>query len=348
MNKQLWERPVFFKRNRVFRVYLGGKLFGDFLGDQPEDGFYPEEWVASSVHALNAGSTDPLEGISIVEDSDLPLSQLLAEHRAECLGDRQDLGVLVKYLDSAIRLPMQVHPTRDYSRKYFNSNYGKAESWLILATRPDACIYFGFSRKISREEFEAAVDKSQHDKTCMTEFVNRIPVKTGDVFFVPAGVIHAIGAGCLLLEAQEPTDFTIQPEHWCGDYELNDHEMYLGLDRQVANSCFNFDLYGEEVIRRGKKTPRLVHETGNTKLESLIGPEDTDCFTMDRLTVSGGEAALEAGAAVYIVAGGEGSVRCGDYRHSLKTGDYFFLPVAAVGESVAEGNLQLVYCKGGK
>lgn len=348
MNKQLWERPVFFKRNRVFRVYLGGKLFGDFLGDKPEDGFYPEEWVASSVRALNVGSTDPLEGISIVEDSDLPLSQLLREHRSECLGDRQDLGVLVKYLDSAIRLPMQVHPTREYSRKYFNSNYGKAESWLILATRPDACIYFGFSKKISREEFEAAVDKSQNDKTCMTEFVNRIPVKTGDVFFVPAGVIHAIGAGCLLLEAQEPTDFTIQPEHWCGDYELNDHEMYLGLDREVANSCFNFDLYGEEVIKKGKKAPILVSQTENTKVESLIGPEDTDCFTMDRLTISGGNAALKVGAAVYIVASGDGSISCGDYRHSLKTGDYFFLPVAAVGDTRVEGNLELVYCKGGE
>ncbi len=348
MGKQLWERPVFFKRNRVFRVYLGGKLFGDFLGDQPEDGFYPEEWVASSVHALNAGSTDPLEGISIVEDTDLPFSQLLQEHRQACLGDREDLGVLVKYLDSAIRLPMQVHPTREYARQHFHSNYGKAESWLILATRPDACIYFGFSEKISREEFEKAVDRSQTDKTCMTEFVNRVPVKSGDVFFVPAGVIHAIGAGCLLLEAQEPTDFTIQPEHWCGEYELNDHEMYLGLDRETANSCFNFDLYGEEVIRRGKKTPRLVKETENTKLESLIGPEDTDCFTMDRLTICGGQAALEAGAAVYIVAKGQGTITCGTYTHPLKTGDYFFLPVAAVGDTVAEGELELVYCKGGQ
>ena len=54
MGKQLWQRPVFFDRNRVYRVYLGGKLFHDFLGDAPEDGFYPEEWVASTVHAMNA------------------------------------------------------------------------------------------------------------------------------------------------------------------------------------------------------------------------------------------------------------------------------------------------------
>ena len=54
MDKQFWQRPVFFDRNRVYRVYPGGKLFHDFLGDAPEDGFYPEEWVASTVHAMNA------------------------------------------------------------------------------------------------------------------------------------------------------------------------------------------------------------------------------------------------------------------------------------------------------
>ena len=347
MSKQLWQRPVFFNRNRVFRVYLGGKLFGDFLGDAPEDGFHPEEWVASTVHAMNANPTGPLEGISIIEGTDLPFTQLLEEHKEDCLGDRENLGVLVKYLDSAIRLPMQVHPTRDFSRVHFNSPYGKAESWIILATRPDACIYYGFSREVSREEFEAAVDKSMEDVTCMTEFVNRVPVQPGDVFFVPAGVIHAIGPGCLMLEAQEPSDFTVQPEHWCGEYQLNDHEMYLGLDREIANSCFDFTRYGEEVIRQGKKEPKLLAETENTKLESLIGPEDTTCFSVDRLTVSGGNAALTAGAGVHIVADGEGVVRCGDYEHSLKKGDYFFLPVSAVGETVVEGKLNLLICKGG-
>lgn len=347
MNKQLWQRPVSFKRNRVFRVYLGGKLFGDFLGDPPEDGFHPEEWVASTVHAMNANPTGPLEGISIVEGTDLPFPQLLEEHRAECLGDRENLGVLVKYLDSAIRLPMQVHPTREFSRKHFNSPYGKAESWIILATRPGACIYYGFSREVSREEFEAAVDKSMADMTCMTEFVNRVPVKPGDVFFVPAGVIHAIGPGCLMLEAQEPSDFTVQPEHWCGDHQLNDHEMYLGLDRQIANDCFDFTRYGEQVIRAGKKDPKILAQTENTKLESLIGPEDTTCFSVDRFTVSGGTAILEAGAGVHIVSEGSGVVRCGDYEHSLKKGDYFFLPVCAAGETAVEGNLELLICKGG-
>ena len=100
MGKLLWQRPVFFNRNRVYRVYLGGKLFHGFLGDKDEDGFYPEEWVASTVHAMNANSAGPLEGISIVEGTEIPFTQLLEEHREDCLGDRDTLGVLVKYLDT--------------------------------------------------------------------------------------------------------------------------------------------------------------------------------------------------------------------------------------------------------
>lgn len=347
MNKQLWERPVFFRRNRVFRVYLGGKLFHDFMGDPAEDGFYPEEWVASTVHAMNANPTGPLEGISIIEGTDMPFTQLLREHHQACLGNRENLGVLVKYLDSAIRLPMQVHPTRENARRLFGSPYGKAESWVILATRPDACIYYGFSRQVSREEFEAAVDASRGSKTCMTEFVNRVPVKTGDVFFVPAGVIHAIGAGCLMLEAQEPTDFTVQPEHWCGDYLLNDHEMYLGLDRKEANDCFDFTRFGQKVVEQGRQTPRVLEKTENTCLEGLIGPDCTTCFRVDRLTLQNGSAPLTHGAAVCVVAEGEGTVRCGDFSHSLKKGDYFFQPVSATADTVLEGNLTLLLCQGG-
>ena len=348
MTKELWQRPVFFERNRVYRVYLGGKLFHDFMGDPAEDGFYPEEWVASTVHAMNANPTGPLEGISILEGTDIPFTQLLAEHREDCLGQRSDLGVLVKYLDSAIRLPMQVHPTRENARRLFGSPYGKAESWVILATRPDACIYYGFSREVSREEFEAAVDQSLHDKTCMTEFVNRVPVKPGDVFFVPAGVIHAIGAGCLMLEAQEPTDFTVQPEYWCGDHLLNDHEMYLGLDRKEANDCFDFTRFGQKVIDEGRKQPVRLWETNHAKLEGLIGPDATSCFRVDRLTVSGGSAKLNAPASVCVVSAGKGIVHCGDFEHSLKKGDYFFLPLAAAEDSFVEGDLELLLCRGGE
>lgn len=346
MERKIWQKPVFFQRNRVFRVYLGGELYREFLGDTDGDGYYPEEWIASSVRAINPGHTDPLEGISLTEDGGVPFDQLLREHRQEMLGDRQDLGVLVKFLDSAIRLPMQVHPTREFSRKHFHSPYGKAEAWLILATRPGACIYFGFRDQITPEAFAEAVEANRTNPESQTPLVNRIEVTAGEVFFVPAGVIHAIGPGCMLLEAQEPTDFTIQPEYHCGDYALNEQEMYLGLDKETALSCFDHSLYGQKVLEMGRKTPRLLSKSEGVDVHELIGPQDTPCFTMTRYTCTGGTAALEQKAAVYIVTEGEGQLIGQDCNRSLKAGNYFFLPYAAQGYAIA-GKLQFVCCVGG-
>ena len=82
-HNQPWLRPVFFRRNRVFRVYRGGMLFHDFLNDPAEDGNEPEEWICSAVRAINPGHTDPLEGISLRQEDGMPFDRLLAEHPKE-------------------------------------------------------------------------------------------------------------------------------------------------------------------------------------------------------------------------------------------------------------------------
>ncbi len=343
-----WEFPVFFRKNRVFRVYLGGKLLDEFTGGEGEDGNFPEEWICSAVRAINPGHTDSLEGISLREEDGMPFDRLLEENKKEYLGDRKDLGVLVKFLDSAIRLPMQVHPTRDFSKKHFESPYGKAESWIILDTREDACIYFGFKDKIEKKDFEALVEKSETDKDCMTSVVMRVPVKAGDVFFVDAGVIHAIGAGCLILEIQEPTDFTIQPEHFCGDYKLSDREMYLGLSPECALDCFNYELFGEKVLSSGKKIPKTKYRDKGLLIESLIGKEDTPCFSVKRFSLSNGSFTLDIPASIWVCTDGEGILSGDGYARAIKRGDYFFLPASASGKIHAEttSSLTLVACVG--
>ena len=73
--EKLFERPIFFERNRVFRIYKGGLLFHDFFGDEAKDGNYPEEWVASSVRAMNLDSTNEKEGISKIKGTELYLDE---------------------------------------------------------------------------------------------------------------------------------------------------------------------------------------------------------------------------------------------------------------------------------
>lgn len=325
--KSIASTPVFFEKNRVFRVYLGGKLFSEFFGDDSDDGFYPEEWICSSTKALNENSTDEFEGLSTVKDTDIHFNELISDETELMLGkSRKSFDVLVKALDSAIRLPVQAHPDQKFSRVHFNSDFGKAESWLVLATREDACIYFGFKDGVTKEQFEKAVEESETDKTAMEKCLNRIPVKTGDVYFIPAKAVHAIGAGCLILEVQEPTDFTIQPERWCGDYRLSDSEMFLSLEKDTALSVFDYSYNLERVEKECKKIPKTVYENNGCKKEILISKDDTPCFAIERYIVTTGETEMLNGVCVYVVTDGEGTLFSDGYSKEIKKGDYFFIP----------------------
>lgn len=334
-----YNKPIFFEKNRVFRVYTGGKLFSDFFGDDSVDGFYPEEWVASSVRALNEGSTDEYEGVSKIRGTDIYLNDAISQYKSEILGDREDLGILTKILDSAIRLPVQAHPDKAFSRKYFSSSYGKEESWIILATRPGAKIFFGFKDGVTLADFEKAIDESENGTDSMENLLCAIDVKAGDVIYIPAKMVHAIGSGCLLLEVQEPTDFTIQPERWCGEYKLSDNEMYLGLDREKALECFEMDKrYPAPLV------PEIISEGGGVIYESVIDEKITTSFSVRSITLSGGSFALDKGAAVYVITEGEGEITGEGCSYSVRKGDYFLMPENAKGKFSISGNLRSVEC----
>ena len=341
----LFNGPLFFEKNRVFRIYTGGALFADFFGDDSTDGFEPEEWVASSVKALNKVSKGEKEGVSRIAGTNLYFDDILRDYPAQLLGNRKEFGVLTKILDSAVRLPVQAHPDKPFSRRYFNSEYGKAESWIVLATRPGARLFFGFKNTLTKEEFADAVARSKTDKEAMVPLLNEVPVAVGDVFFVPARMVPAIGEGCLILEVQEPSDFTIQPEYWCADYELSEQEMYIGLDADIALDVFDYTVCGEEAIAMGRRQPRLISEESGHRKESLIAYEDTPCFAVERHTLTGAQMALTDAPAVYVVTEGNGEIAWEGTSRALNKGDYFFLPHAAAGKvTVTADNLQLVAC----
>ncbi len=343
--KTIATKPVFFEKNRVFRVYLGGKLFSDFFGDNSEDSFHPEEWICSSTKALNEGSTDEYEGLSTVKGTNIHFNELLEKEKELMLGNRNGLDVLVKALDSAIRLPVQAHPDKAFSREYFNSEFGKAESWLVLGAREDACIYFGFKDGVTPEEFEKAVEDSENDKSAMEKLLNIIPVDVGDVYFIPAKAVHAIGAGCLILEVQEPTDFTIQPERWCGDYHLSDNEMYIGLEKKTALSVFDYSYNYDKVMKECKKTPVTVYEADGCKKETLISYADTPCFSVERYILNSGKTEHLQGVCIYVITEGNGKIVSAGYEKTLKKGDYFFMPHSCDGNFWVESNNSLTLAK---
>lgn len=333
--------PIFFERNRVGRVYTGGKLFGNLFGDEAVDGYEPEEWIASAVKAINKDSKNENEGLSKLKDSDIYFSDLLGKYSQELLGSNQKFRILVKALDSAIRLPAQAHPDKDFSRKYFGSDYGKTECWIILDTRPNAKIFFGFKDDVTKEDFERAIDLSETDPDAMEKLMCSITPKAGQVYLVPARTVHAIGAGCLILEIQEPTDFTIQPEHYCGEYKLNDKEMYMGLDREQAVSCFDFGTAPDT-----KMKPEIIENGNGFIKESIVNETDTDCFIINRIKLSSGEylVSVKDSYAVYFVTEGTGKITGENYNKDIKKGDYFFMPASLMNKFILAGNMEIIEC----
>ncbi len=336
------DSPLFFERNRVFRVYEGGKLFHDFFGDEAVDGNLPEEWIASKVKALNREMRHSDEGLSKILGEDETFASLLANHPEQMTGGK-GFDILVKILDSAVRLPAQTHPDPAFSRKHFASNHGKTECWVILATRPGAKLFFGFKEGVTEADLRAAVEKSEQPGDAFSGLLQEVEAKAGDVWLIPARVAHAIGAGCLILEVQEPTDFTIQPERWCDRYRLSDQEMYLGLDKDIALSCFDLGRAGSAVLDAGRKIPRSEGENNGSKKEVLISFKDTPCFAVNRYTVN--TSCALRNLAVYVVTKGEGELVTTAGRKALKKGMYFFIPFAAR-EATAynKTGLELVEC----
>lgn len=328
IDRELTQKPIFFERNRVWRLYKGGMLFHDLMGEPREDGNWPEEWLASTVEALNETHSKPGEGLSIIKGTDITLRELTEKYPAETIGSGQTLELLVKYLDSAVRLPMQVHPDREFSQKHFNSTYGKTEMWLVLAGRKNAGIYFGFRDRLTKKQLAELIERSKTEKGIMDKYLNKVSVNPGEVYLIPGKAVHAIGAGCLMLEIQEPADFTIQPEYWCAEHLLSRQEMYAGLSKDAALDCFDYSLYGSACIEKARKKPAIIERNGDYEKEALMTAADTPCFLVNRYYVHKTYLLAEA-PSIYVVLKGAGRIRGDGFIQEIKKGDYFFLPKCA-------------------
>ncbi|MBP5177686.1 MAG: ROK family protein, partial [Clostridia bacterium] len=109
---------------------------------------------------------------------------------------------LIKFIDANKDLSVQVHPTDAYALKNENS-YGKTEMWYVVSADEGAGIYLGFAKAITKKQYKKAIA----DGT-LTDIMNFVPVKAGDCYFIPAGTVHAIGKGCVMLEIQQNSNLT--------------------------------------------------------------------------------------------------------------------------------------------
>ena len=177
----------------------GGTKLLDEYGFKAECEKAAEAWVLSC-HK---------NGESIVKNgefSGLPLSEVLEKWGEHGIGKKAAqfpyFPLLIKLIDAKDRLSIQVHPDDEYALRN-EGEYGKTEMWYVVDCEEDAKLVYGFNRNISKEEFERRIK----DNT-LTSVCNVVPVKKGDVFFIEAGTLHAIGKGILIAEIQQNSNTT--------------------------------------------------------------------------------------------------------------------------------------------
>jgi mannose-6-phosphate isomerase len=298
---------------RVYRFYRGGLLIDRMRGEDGADTDFPEDWVGSVTQASNPGRDEPLAGLSQLDDGSLLRDAIAADPDGWLGADaaRGSTGVLVKLLDAAERLPVHFHPDRAFAGEHFGSAFGKTEAWIVLATREEQSeVWIGMREHIDRETYSGWIDRQDRER--LLNSLHRVPVRAGDVIFVPAGTPHAIGAGALIAELQEPTDFSIVCE-WEG-YPIAAEDSHLGLGWDVAIEALALE-------------PQ----------EPVLGLPDAAraFFWADELAEPAGR------FAVWIVLDGSGAIA----GQAARRGDCFAVPAAADRIEV-EGDLRVLRCLG--
>lgn len=330
------DAPLRLKSARAWRTYTGGRLIDEMQGLSPaRDTHFPEDWIMSVVRAGNPGREEIVEGLNeLAEEGQGTLRDLIAADPVSALGAAHverwgaTPAVLVKIIDAAERLAVQVHPDTDHAARYFGSPFGKTECWHILGVRsPDACVHLGFKPGVTREKWEEAAANGT-----LLHLLHRFPAHPGDTFLVKAGVPHAIGAGCLLVEIQEPTDFTLRAERMTPQgYRMEDRQMHGGIGFEAMFDCFSYDgLEEEEARRRWCPAPRLLEDTPGFTRRELVGRADTPCFALERLDIRGECRIDPSGRFCGLYAtSGRGVLRSVSGEEPVSPGTQFFVPAAS-------------------
>ncbi len=249
------------------RLIWGGRRLGAFL-DKPlgDADDYAESWeIADHRRDVSVVADGPLAGAN--------LRDLLAARGAEMLGaaggEARQFPLLVKFLDAHRDLSVQVHPDDAKGRVLADDN-GKTEAWIVLHAEPGSLIYAGLHAGVSRADLARAMETGR-----VEPLLHRFVARAGDCVMIPAGTIHAIGAGIVLAEIQQMSDATFRVYDWG---RLGPDGSPRALHAREALEATDFEAGPVNPLQ-----PQVVAMTGGTR-ERLAA---CDYFAIERLTLHG-------------------------------------------------------------
>lgn len=278
-----------------------------------EYGFNIDKDIAAEAWMLSCHK----DGMNIVlngEHEGKTINEVLEIWGKSALGDRAQkfsyFPILIKLIDAKQKLSVQVHPDDTYALKN-EGEYGKTEMWYVVDREPGAKLAYGFNRDIEKTEFEIRIKDNTLD-----EVINYVPVSKGDVFFIDAGTLHAIGEGILIAEVQQNSNTT---------YRVSDYGR-LGADGKPR------ELHVDKALNVTKcKKPDMpygnigqVYVEGNNSIRELAV---CDKFSAKLLSLNGKYAiSLEDSFTSLIVLDGNAAISCNNRTLNITKGDSVFIP----------------------
>lgn len=304
--------PLKFKPRVKERIWGGSAILkkkGSAVSRLAKDKLYGESWDLSAVKGdVSVVTNGFLKGNNLEEIIEVYMGELMGEAHFERFG--LEFPLLVKYLDCCDKLSVQVHPD-DALAEERHGSYGKTEAWYIADCKPGAAIYLGFKDlSLSREEYIAAVSESR-----LEELLNRVEVKKGDIFFIPAGTVHALGAGIEVVEVQQTSDVTYRIYDWDRvDATGKGRELHTAL----AVDAIDFEADAD-----------LLHKPYDLQRGGEVKAIDSKFFTMSLLDVADykllDRSALDS-FIIYIALSGNMTVKADGNTESLSEGELVLIP----------------------
>ena len=247
------------------------------------------------------------DGESRVDSGDcsgLTLSQIISKKGKSILGKNvarfAEFPILIKLIDANDNLSVQVHPDNEYALAH-EHQYGKTEMWYVIEAEPSAKLCMGCKEDISSDDFNKHAADGRLD-----EVLNFVPVQKGDVFFIPSGTIHAIGAGIFIAEIQQNSNVT---------YRVYDYDR-IGADGKKR------ELHLDKALEVASLTPPKT----DFDFGSHIGK--CDCFETDLLEVSDDSVSISVDDSSFVcllVVDGNGKFANGPDTYLADKGDCFFI-----------------------
>jgi mannose-6-phosphate isomerase len=332
-------RPIHLTPNRVPRFYRGGRAIEELRGLalKAGDKVAPEDWIGSTTTVFGSAT----EGLALLPDGrtlregiQADSEGFLGQCHAEVYGASPAL--LVKLLHAGERLPVHCHPNRDFARRHLDCPWGKTEAWVIVSTQvAEPVVHLGFREAMDPGRLAELVEEQWAEELLAS--LNTVPVAPGDTMLVPAGVPHAIGEGILVVELQEPTDFSVLLE-WVGFAVDGRHQGHLRLGFDLALRCVDRSGWGRaelESLRGGRGPVR-------PGVERLLPAGADQFFQAERLRPDP-VASLEAAFSILVVTDGSGRLETRGGPLDLGRGDTVLVPFAA-GPAEVSGRLEAIRC----